>query len=85
MNLKSYKATAEHLAAIMWAYAGKPLSELPEVARAVVEQGGNPATLRNRLSCLKAACRWAWKRHGLTEHDPTTRMQMPSVRNERHV
>ena len=32
--LKSYKATAEHLAAIAWAYTGKPLSELPAVAAA---------------------------------------------------
>lgn len=90
-TLKSYKATAENLAAIAWAYVGKPMSALPEVARAVVANGAGargvvkPATLRNRLACLKAACRWAWKAHGLTEHDPTTRMQLPAVRNERHV
>ena len=84
--LKSYKATAEHLAAIAWAYTGKPLSELPAVAAQVVATAETaPATVRNRLACLKAAARWAWKRHGLTASDPTSRMQMPAVRNERHV
>ena len=31
-KLKSYKATAEHLAAIAWAYTGKRLGELASVA-----------------------------------------------------
>ena len=91
--LKSYKATAENLAAIAWAYAGKPMSQLPEVARLVSDNRAgvrpgfvvSPATVRNRLACLKAACRWGWKVHGLTESDPTTRMRLPQVRNERHV
>ena len=84
--LKSYKATAEHLAAIAWAYTGKPLSALPAVAREVAEKAEvAPATVRNRLACLKAACRWAWKAHGLTRDDPTTRMQLPQVSNERQV
>ncbi len=39
----------------------------------------------SRLAILKAACRWAWRKHGLCESAPTTRMQMPAVRNERHV
>jgi integrase len=91
-HLKSFKATAEHLAAIAWAFDGKPMSELPMVAKAVRDeptepgkQPRAPATIRNRLACLKAACRWAWKKHGLTEHDPTSRMLLPTVSNERHV
>jgi integrase len=87
-HLKSYRETVEHLAAIAWAYTGKAMQDLPDVAAEVMkagaEDGLRPATVRNRLACLKAACRWAWKRHGLTDHDPTTRMQLPSVRNERH-
>lgn len=91
--LKSHRSAVEHLAAIHWAYAGKPMSALPEVARAVAANTAGaregttvrPATVRNRLALLKAACRWAWKQHGLTAHDPTTRMQLPAVRNERHV
>ena len=84
--LKSYKATAEHLAAIAWAYTGKPLSALPEVAADVIDKAETaPATVRNRLACLKAAARWAWKKHALTVGDPTIRMQMPAVHNERQV
>lgn len=84
--LKSYRETAEHLAAIAWAYAGKPMSALPDVARDVARQSDlAPATIRNRLACLKAACRWGWKAHGLVSTDPTTRMQLPAVRNERKV
>lgn len=92
-HLKSYRSAAEHLAAIAWAYAGRPLTDLPEVARQVAANSAGaregttirPATIRNRLAVLKAACRWAWRKHGLTEHDPTTRMLMPQVRNERRV
>lgn len=92
-GLKSYKSTAEHLAATAWAYVGKRMSELPEVARTIAANREGvkadkklaTATVRNRLACLKAACRWAWKAHGLTAGDPTTRMILPVVRNERQV
>lgn len=84
--LKSYKATAEHLAAIAWAYTGKHLEDLPQVARDVAAKSDvAPGTVRNRLACLKAAARWAWKAHGLCAEDPTTRMQLPRVKNARQV
>lgn len=97
-HLKSFKAAAEHLAAIAWAYAGKPMSALPDVAREVAEnrfigavdkgRGDHTisaTTVRNRLALLKAACRWAWKQHHLTETDPTARMQMPAAKGGRKV
>jgi integrase len=85
-HLKSYKATAEHLGAIMWAYTGKTMAELPAVAQEVRDKADvAPGTVRNRLAVLKAAARWAWKAHGLVKDDPTARMQLPKVRNERHV
>jgi integrase len=84
-HLKSHAQATEHLAAIAWAYIGKPVTALPDVARLVVDTAETAAaTVRNRLALLKAAARWAWKKHGLTEHDPSARMQLPSVRNERH-
>ena len=57
-SLKSFKATAENLAAIAWAYMGRPLSDLPAVARDVAQRTGgvrqgvtlSPATIRNRLA-----------------------------------
>ena len=92
-HLKSFHSARENLAAIAWAYSGKPLSELAAVARLVndTRQGVrenvtlSAATVKNRLALLKAACRWAWKKHGLCDADPTARMQLPAVRNERHV
>jgi integrase len=92
-HLKSFTATAEHLGQIAWAYAGKPLSALPAVAAEVVgaREGAregttlSDGTIRGRLAVLKAACRWAWKKHAICPHDPTARMQLPSPRNERHV
>lgn len=92
-HLKSFQSAAENLAAIAWAYEGKPLSDLPAVAALVntTREGVrkdvvlSDATVHNRLALLKAACRWAWKKHGICENDPTTRMILPAVRNERHV
>lgn len=92
-HLKSFEGARENLAQIAWAYQGKTLSELPVVAKLVNETREGvrkgvvltPATVRNRLALLKAACRWAWKKHGICEADPTVRMQLPEVRNERHV
>ena len=96
-HLKSLRSAAEHLAAIAWAYAGRPMSQLPEIAREVAARRLIPAstkrgeheisvaTARNRLALLKAACRHAWKAHGLTQNDPTARMALPTVRNERQV
>ena len=92
-HLKSFESARENLAQIAWAYEGKPLSELPAVAKLVNETREgvredvvlSDATVRNRLALLKAACRWAWKTHGICQSDPTARMQLPAVRNERHV
>lgn len=86
-GMKSHTETSQHLAAIAYAYNDKRMSELVDVVSKVLETDHekSPATNRNRLACLKAACRWAWKRHNLTETDPTVRMQLPAVSNERHV
>ena len=79
--------TARELQRIRFAYRGKAIDELPAVARAIAAHaertGWSPATARNRIAYLRAACRWAWKRHGLTEHDPGGRVVVPAVRNER--
>lgn len=91
-GLKSYRSAAEHLNEIAHAYTGRRLSELAQVAEEIsADRTGSrdgttlsAATIRNRLALLKAACRWAWKRHGLVDHDPTSRMSLPKVRNERH-
>jgi integrase len=86
-KIKSFKATAEHLAAVMWAYQGATIESLPEVAAKIREKCQHlaDATVKNRIACLRAACRWAWKKHNMAESDPAARLQVPRVRNERHV
>jgi integrase len=44
-----------------------------------------PATIKNRIRYLTAACRYAWKMHGMGEHDPAARVTVPEVRNARTV
>jgi integrase len=69
-------------------WAGRAIEQLPEVcAEYAADQLGAlaPATIKNRISYLRAACRWAWKRHGMADADPGARVVVPTVRNERQV
>ena len=92
-HLKSIQSAKENLAAITWACEGRRFSDLPEIARAVnAHRGGHrpgkvlsDATIKQRLALLKAACRWGWRVHNMGTSDPTARMILPTVRNERHV
>jgi integrase len=91
-KLKAGKNTAAELAAMYWAYAGRPMSALADVCKAyrqrATKEDGTPlaaATLRNRIRYLTAACRWGWKEHGMAQHDPAAAVTVPEVKNERHV
>lgn len=91
-QLKSGKNVAAELAGMAWCYMGRPMSALSEVVkefkvRARKENGElmSPATLRNRIRYLIAACRWGWKEHRMCEHDPAAGITVPKVNNERHV
>lgn len=86
-SLKHGKKQLGEFALIYWAYKGRYLDELAEVGREyIAKESGNlqPATIRNRLAYLRAACRYAFKTHHLCSHDPAERLRMPVVRNERH-
>jgi len=89
-ELKSGGNIENELAIMFWAYRGKPMTALPDVckeysAKAAKENGDpiSPATLRNRIRYLTAACRYGWKFHGMGKHDPAERVISPVVRNER--
>lgn len=86
-HLKSYKDTVIHIAQCYWAYHGEPIDQLPEVANLLRKKDVHlaAATLKNRISLLRAACRWAWKKYDMADADPALRLQVPEVRNERHV
>lgn len=67
-------------------WAGRPLEELPAAcAEYAADQAGAlaPATIKNRIAYLRAACRWAWKHRGIGEADPGARIVVPTVRNSR--
>lgn len=83
--LKSFENIRRELQACFAEYAGKPLSALPAIAVNYKPDGLTPATVRNRLAYLRAACRYAWKHHGLGDRNPADGIPMPKVRNERHV
>lgn len=86
--LKNFNDIEGALAILLPHYAGKPFSALPQIARDYpAESGVKPATSKNRLAYLRAACRWAWKTHEgeFGEHDPAERMVLPKVKNARHV
>lgn len=91
-HLKAGQNTAAELALMYWAYAGRPLTALSDVVKAYKlkakkEDGSplSPATMRNRIRYLVAACRWGWREHGMVEHDPAAKVSVPAVSNERQV
>ena len=86
-RLKNRDKLERDLALLLPHYAGRTLAELPAVAREYAGKHATtaaPATVKVRLSYLRAACRWAWKVHALGDHDPAERMTLPPVKNERH-
>jgi integrase len=87
-KLRDGKGIAQELAHLIEHIDGKPMSALANVSRDYGEEMASelePATIRNRLAYLRAACRYAWKKHKLTPHDPTGQMELPSVDNIRDV
>lgn len=85
---RSADKAGAHLAALLPWYEGRPLSELADIARRYATEQApklRPGTIHVRLAYLKAACRYAWKKHELTDHDPTGRMTVPPANDDRHV
>lgn len=85
-GLKNRAKLERDLAHLVDTYAGKRMNELAAVCDGYVKANPalNPATIRVRLAYLRAACRWAWKRKNLGDHDPGERVTLPAVKNERH-
>jgi integrase len=86
--LKHATNLRRELAATQDWWAGRAIDELPAVcAEYAADQAGalKPATIKNRIAYLRAACRWAWKCHAMADNDPGARVQAPAVRNARQV
>jgi len=87
-ELKHGMNLARELEATRDWWTGRAIEELPAIcAEYAADQLGAlaPATIKNRIAYLRAACRWAWKRHGMADQDPGARVVAPSVRNARDV
>ena len=87
-HLKAGANVARELEATRDWWTGRPIEDLPAVAAEyAADQHGalSPATIANRIAYLRSACRWAWKRHGMAEHDPGERVVQPTVDNARDV
>lgn len=85
-RLKNGKKAAQDLAYLLPWTEGRLLPDLPDVAREYRDDnpGLADATVRNRLAYLKAAARYAYRKHGLGDQDYTDRMELPVPKNERH-
>jgi len=93
-HLKSFDNIERELVGMNPYYHGRPIGDLAEVCKeyartAVKERSKNkdeplsPATKRNRIRYLTSACRYAWRVHGMGEHDPAEKVMVPEVDNER--
>lgn len=86
-ELKNGDGVIKELARTHWAFDGHFMDELADVAReykAEAEKAGlSPASIRNKLSYLRAACRYAQKHHGLAKGVDLS-IAMPQVKNDRH-
>jgi integrase len=91
-KLKTGDNVTKELALLFPYYQGRPIESLPDVCKAyrlkATKTDGetplSPASIRNRIRLLTAACRYAWKNHHMGESDPAAKVTVPEVRNERH-
>ena len=86
-HLRNGRKAGQDLAFLFEYIDGRPMSQLADAARQYRLEHSElaAATVRNRLAYLKAACRYAWKKHKLTDHDPTGHLELPVVSNVRDV
>lgn len=87
-HLKSGANAGREIEAMRDWWDGRPLDDLAQVcAEYAADQLGalQPATIKNRIAYLRAACRWAWKRHQMGDADPGARVVAPVVDNARQT
>lgn len=88
----------KELARIYWSYKGRYLDELAEVGRdfcanayfeiktpdgSIVQKQYSAASIKNKLSYLRAACRYAQSEHGMGDPELRLAISVPTVSNER--
>jgi integrase len=85
-TLRGVDNLTREFAGMAWAYMGRRLDELPDVAREYVTHASvtpgerkvaKPATIARRIAYLRAACRYYWQSRRLATPDPAHGLQMP--------
>lgn len=87
-QLKDGKHCAQELAKLVDLIETAYLDQTAEIAHQYeLDNTGRlkPATIRNRLAYLKAAVRYAYRKHGYGDRDYSDRIVMPTVRNARQI
>lgn len=90
-ELKDGVGITKELAILHGYYEGRYLDELVDVAMEYTKAARAadtplaPATIRNRLAYLRAACRYAQKHHKIGDRNMRHEVPTPPVRNERQV
>ena len=87
--LRSHRALENHCRMIVKEIEGKALTEVAEVAEAVIktgrEAGWKPATINRRLAILRRVARLAYRRWDWLEHDLAGRIQLLPGEETRYV
>jgi len=92
-HLKSGLNVTREFALMYWAYKGRSINALSEACKFYATNVGRenesinkplaPASIRNRIRLLTAACRYGWKHHGMCESDTAAKVNAPTFKNER--
>lgn len=86
-DLKDRVNIGRELAHLFPSIEGRALADAAEVAHAYADEQRDllaAATIRNRLAYLKAAIRYAYRRHRYGDRNFAERIILPKVSNERH-
>ena len=86
-DLKNGKKAAQDLAHLVDRIENTMLEDVAKMANEYELEHKHlaPATVRNRLAYLKAAVRYAYRKHNYGDRDYSDKMTMPTVNNGRQV
>lgn len=86
-HMRAGHGIAADLGRLLPYYEGRAFDELPDIAREYARDHTHlaDASVRNRLTYVRMACRYAWKNHGMGDARPGDSMTLPVPDNERQL
>lgn len=82
-QLKGFRALQLEFEHNLQHYEGLAIGELNKAAQSIMQLDLSAASKRNYIANLRAACRYAWRFHGMGDKDPAQNIIMPKVNNKR--